>query len=237
MSNNISSAVVLAGGFGTRLQQVVNDVPKPMATVAGKPFLFWVMQYLQKQHINHVVLSVGYKHQTIIDYFGYKFNDITINYAVEETPLGTGGGILLASRFLNHNNFFVVNGDTFFNVPLKSFATFHDEKNSDLSLALKPMKDFDRYGIVAMNEENKITGFEEKKKSIEGNINGGIYVTSKSFLDSLNLPEKFSFEKEVLEKYVTEKNIFGFVCDEYFIDIGIPEDYQKAQTDVELQSY
>ena len=234
-NQKITTAIVLAGGFGTRLQSVVQDVPKPMAPVNGKPFLYWVMKYLVKQNINHIILSVGYKHQTIIDYFGHKFEQVPLNYAVELSPLGTGGGILLASRFSNFNSFMVVNGDTFFNVPLNEFSDFHFESQSDLSIALKPMNDFDRYGIVETDTSNRVIAFKEKMKREEGNINGGIYITSRSFLESLNLKDAFSFEKDVLEKKLTEKKFCAFQFDKYFIDIGIPEDYNKAQTDVEFK--
>lgn len=236
MSNpTIKTAIVLAGGFGTRLQHVVRDVPKPMAPVAGKPFLFWLLKYLKHQQIDKVILSVGHLHNTIIDFFGDAFEGMKIIYAIETTALGTGGGIQLAASFVEEEYFFIINGDTFFNVPLSNFSDQHFLHLADLSLALKPMQNFERYGTVVLNSENQITAFREKEKCNAGNINGGVYACGKTFLKSLNLPSAFSFEKEVLEKYVNTKKFYGFVSDTYFIDIGIPDDYQKAQSDVELR--
>ncbi len=223
-------AIVLAGGFGTRLQKVISELPKPMAPVAGKPFLQYILDDLNEQGMEHVILAVGYLRETIINYFGNKYLKIKITYSIEEEPLGTGGGILQACKFAEQENVFIINGDTFFNVDLQSLYEFHHEKNALLSVALKQMKNFDRYGTVEINNEKRIIAFNEKKYLEEGLINGGIYCLNKKIFPN-SLHQKFSFEKEILEKEFINGNIYGKVYENYFIDIGIPQDYERAQVD------
>lgn len=228
MAEKNAPAIVLAGGLGTRLRGVINDLPKPMAMINGKPFLHYLFLYLTKQRIPKAILSVGYKAGVIEAYFGDKYLDVEIEYCREEEPLGTGGGIKLAFERVT-GNAFVLNGDTFFDVDLPTLAQFHTESGADISLGLKAMQQFDRYGTVEL-QGNRIVKFEEKKPVEQGVINGGVYYFNRSVFDGVE-EKKFSFEKEVLEKYVGTKQINGKVFNDYFIDIGIPEDYQKAQTD------
>ena len=223
-------AIVLAGGLGTRLKGVISDIPKPMAPVANKPFLIYIFDYLKKQGIERVILSVGYKYEIIEDYFSNNYEGIELVYSVEEEPVGTGGGIRLAVDKLKMDAAFVINGDTFFDVKLEKQEALAFKMKSDLCLALKPMSDFDRYGSVAI-ENNTITSFKEKQFVKEGLINGGIYWLKKSFLESFNSGQKFSFEQDLMEKEVGIGQISGFISDNYFIDIGIPEDYKKANVD------
>ena len=227
----IREAIVLAGGLGTRLKNVIKDIPKPMADINGKPFLEYLFNYLTKYNINRVILSVGFKHEAIDKYFGKKYKDIDIIYAVEDEPLGTGGGILNASFYPHENLVYLLNGDTFFNVDLFELFHFHSKTKADFSLSLKRLQNFDRYGTVEMNGD-RIIKFNEKKYKEEGLINGGVYILNKYLFESLPFPEKFSFEKDFLEKYLNQFFINGYISNEYFIDIGIPEDYQKAQKDL-----
>lgn len=219
-------AIILAGGFGTRLSSVVKDVPKPMAPVNGKPFLHYLFKELKEQKIPTVVLSVGHLKEVIQEYFKDNYLGIPIQYAIEETPLGTGGGIKHAFEFIK-DDAYVLNGDTFFDVSL------HRLKNekADISIALKHLYHFDRYGTVELNDKNKIIAFHEKKPCESGLINGGIYYFKKSLFDKIETEKKFSFEKDVLEKHLRDLSMQGVVFDNYFIDIGIPEDYNKAQKD------
>ena len=230
MSDKNYPAIILAGGLGTRLRSVINDLPKPMAPVNGKPFLHYIFQYLVKQQVNEVVLSVGYKHETIKDFFCVEYLGIKIQYSVEEEPLGTGGGIKQAFDLLN-GPAYVLNGDTFFDVDLHSLKDFYFESESDMVLALKMLQNFDRYGTVQLNVENRITKFEEKKLVSEGLINGGVYFFDKKLFTHVETGTKFSFETEILEKYTGKLKFSGKVFDGYFIDIGIPEDYNKAGHD------
>jgi len=228
----IKTAIVLAGGFGTRLQSVVKDLPKPMADVAGKPFLQYLLDDLSKQGITSAILSVGYKWEAIKNYFGDHYKNISLSYSIETKPLGTGGAILKAVKNSSSEEFFIFNGDTFFNIPLSHFYLNHKTQSTNLSIALKRMKNFDRYGVVRTDVGNRITSFEEKKFYAEGNINGGIYILNRKLFQDISFPEKFSFEKDLMEKYCSEKEFYGFSFNDYFIDIGIPEDYQRAQSEL-----
>jgi D-glycero-alpha-D-manno-heptose 1-phosphate guanylyltransferase len=223
-------AIILAGGLGTRLKGVISDIPKPMAPVANYPFLKYILDYLTKQGIERVVLSVGYKYEVIKDYFSDNYNNIKLVYSVEENPLGTGGGIRLAVDKLKGETVFIINGDTFFDVDLEAQELLALSSKSDLCLALKVMKGFDRYGSVELLE-NRIVNFKEKQFVEKGLINGGVYWLKKDLLNSFKSGEKFSFEQDVMEKELSNKVISGFVTDTYFIDIGIPEDYKQANID------
>ncbi len=223
-------AIILAGGFGTRLQSVVNDVPKPMAPVRGKPFLYYLLRYLLKQKITHIVLSVGYKYQTILDYFGDEFHGMTIDYVVEEEPLGTGGGISEAMKYISGDEAFVLNGDTFFDVDLADFLDFYKQSDAIMTMALKNMKNFDRYGIVKV-VDGRVRAFLEKAPKREGAINGGVYILSRDIFKEYTLPAVFSFEN-FLETNLDSLQLYAKTYDAYFIDIGIPEDYDKAQKEL-----
>jgi D-glycero-alpha-D-manno-heptose 1-phosphate guanylyltransferase len=226
----IKEAVILAGGFGTRLQTVVADVPKPMAPVNGKPFLQYILDYCIKQGIESVVLSTGYKHEVIFSSFGTQYKSLKIQYAQEQEPLGTGGGIQFALQKCKDENVVVLNGDTFFDANLQELAAKHSKAQSEFSIAAKKMYNFNRYGII-QTKENRITAFEEKRAVDKGIINAGVYIINREKFLRLQLPQKFSMEKDYMEKYFTSKPFYAFEFDGYFIDIGIPEDYKKVQTD------
>lgn len=222
------SAIVLAGGMGTRLKSVVNNVPKPMALVAGKPFITYVLNQLYDFGIQHVVLSVGYKYEVIQAYFGKQFKGMKIDYSVEETPLGTGGGIREAMKFVDGKTALVLNGDTYFDVDLIHFIHFHQKGNYALSMALRFVESTDRYGAV-MVDDQKIIGFVEKNKSAQGGfINAGIYLVDKEVFIKNSPKGVSSFETEYLQPKYEKFAFGGFRNEGYFIDIGIPEDYQKA---------
>jgi D-glycero-alpha-D-manno-heptose 1-phosphate guanylyltransferase len=220
------SAIVLAGGFGTRLKDIIKDIPKPMADINGKPFLEILLRYLQKNSIKKAVLSAGYKQEKIIEYFKESFVGINIVYSKEDNPLGTGGAIKKALELIDDDNVFILNGDTFFNINLLDMKRFHLKNCADITIALKNMKNFDRYGAVALNK-SRVIRFEEKKNVKSGYINGGVYILQKDILKDQK--DIFSFE-EYLSK--TKKNIYGYKSDGYFIDIGVPEDYLKAKKDL-----
>lgn len=221
-------AIVLAGGLGTRLRSVITDLPKPMAPIGDKPFLEYILKYLQKNGITRVVLSVGYKWETIKEYFGNNFKNIELVYSVENEPLGTGGAIKKALSHCKEDNIFIINGDTFFDVKLQDLKL---EDDSSIQLSLKSMKNFDRYGCVETDDYGIVTTFTEKGYRESGNINGGIYLMSKNIFNEFDLEEKFSFE-EFMQNNFKQLNISTKIFDNYFIDIGIPEDYEKAQIDL-----
>jgi D-glycero-alpha-D-manno-heptose 1-phosphate guanylyltransferase len=224
--------IILAGGLGTRLQSVVKDVPKCMAPVAGHPFLFHLLNWLSSYDINRVILSVGHLREVIFEWVDTHkaLFSFQIDYAIEQEPMGTGGGIRQAMKQVKAAQVLIVNGDTFFNINLNEFQTEHQANEAVLSMALKPMHHFDRYGNVIVNH-NLVIGFQEKHYCDSGLINGGLYIlnSANSFFNTL--PEKCSFEKDVLEPNSITGLIHGFPHDNYFIDIGIPEDYSKANLD------
>lgn len=227
-------AIVLAGGLGTRLRSVINDVPKPMAPIGDKPFLDYLFLYLEQNNIEKVVLAVGYKNEIIKERYKERYRGIEIKYSVEEEQLGTGGAIKQALELVDGKEVFIINGDTFFNVNLNSMLNFHYAKKANMTIAVKPMKNFDRYGKI-ISKNNKIIKFTEKEKSESGNINGGIYIINKKYIDNFKLPKIFSYEKDIMEKNVMKDSFFAFESDTYFIDIGIPEDYEKAIKELKNQ--
>lgn len=220
-------AVILAGGFGTRLQKVVHDVPKPMAPVAGKPFLSYLLDQLDRQGCTHAILAVGYKREVIQNFFGTGYKHISLSYSVEETPLLTGGALKKALQMVTEDEVFVLNGDTFFGVDFSQMMKFHHQTHSDATLAVKVLHDFSRYGTVQFCDDYRIARFVEKKACEKGFINGGVYILNRNLFDDIS-QAKFTMEKDFLEKYVDSKVFSAFLCDGYFIDIGIPEDYAKA---------
>nr|Q9AGY6.1 RecName: Full=D-glycero-alpha-D-manno-heptose 1-phosphate guanylyltransferase; AltName: Full=D-alpha-D-heptose 1-phosphate guanylyltransferase [Aneurinibacillus thermoaerophilus]AAK27852.1 D-glycero-D-manno-heptose 1-phosphate guanosyltransferase [Aneurinibacillus thermoaerophilus] len=227
-------AIILVGGLGKRLRSVVSELPKPMAPIDNKPFLHYIFWYLNKQGIDQVILSTGYKHEMIETYFGNRYHGISINYSIEQEPLGTGGAIKKAFRKTTEENVVIINGDTLFLVDLRKMFERHISFKADLTLALKPMKEFERYGTV-ITRDSRVIAFKEKGYHSEGNINGGVYIANKAIFECESLSEKFSFEQDFLEKEFLQKKFYGFISDAYFIDIGIPDDYRKAQK--ELQHY
>lgn len=228
----LKEAIILAGGLGTRLRPVVNELPKCMAPVAGKPFLHYVLNYLKKEGISTYILSVGYKSQDIINYINEYHDTLNVKYSLEDTPLGTGGAIKQACGITSNKEVLVVNGDTLYTADINTLAEFHKLHNAECSICLKPMKNFDRYGAVDLSPDNSIKVFKEKEYLEKGLINGGLYALNvQHFLDK-ELPDIFSFEKDYLERYVSQGSIFGMSQDEYFIDIGVPEDYARAQTEL-----
>ena len=228
----IKEAIILAGGLGTRLRSVVADLPKCMAPVAGKPFLHYVIQYLQKEGVDKFIFSVGYKYKAIEEFIQEQYPALDAEFSVEEEPLGTGGAIKLSCGKATEKNVLVLNGDTMFSVRLDKLSHFHSKHNADCTLSLKPMNNFDRYGVVELNKDHSIALFKEKQFYEIGLINGGIYaLNAENFLQE-ETPDKFSFEKDYLEKYFQQRKMYGLVQDEYFIDIGIPEDYNRANKEL-----
>ena len=226
----MKDAIILAGGFGTRLQQLVKDIPKPMAPVNGRPFLDYQLEYLGNEGIQKVILSVGYLWEQIHEHYGNKYKKIDIDYSVENSPLGTGGGIKKAMTKISTDEVFIINGDTLFMVNLLKFRHFHQSKFSKISIVLRELDNIERFGSVVISGDNRIIDFKEKNENKgKGLINGGIYLINKDFFLEQEFPEKFSIEKDCFEKLYEVHEIYGKVCRQYFLDIGIPEDYKKAQ--------
>lgn len=226
-----TEAIILAGGKGTRLQSVVSDLPKPMAPIGDLPFLEYTLNYLISYNINHVVLSVGYKWKMIHDYFGDHYKSVRLSYAVEDNPLGTGGGIKLALEKVEGSDVYILNGDTFFDVNLFDLSEFYFAHQSDMAITVKRKTNFFRYGTVEL-DVSKVIGFKEKQPLKYGLINGGVYLVKKDIFDAYKLPRRFSFETDFMEKHLPTLKICAMRIAEYFIDIGIPADYEKAKKEL-----
>ncbi len=228
----ITEAIVLAGGLGTRLRSAVPDLPKCMAPVNGKPFIGYVMAHLQKQGITHIIFSLGYLHDA---FEGYLQENLPVNsytIVVEKEPLGTGGAIAFAMQSARTNRQVVVNGDSIFTSDIIAQSGFHEQRNATCTLALKAMHHFDRYGVVETDSNGRITRFREKQAYEKGLINAGVYIINRESFQQIPFPEKFSFETDYLQRYYPEGTIYGIEQEGYFIDIGIPEDYERAQKEL-----
>ncbi len=232
MDHQVKEAIVLAGGLGTRLKSEIGEIPKPMAPIHDTPFLDYIFDFLIKNGIQKAILSVGYKWEIIKNHYGSTYKDLSIEYCVEKERLGTGGAIKLALELVKGKYAYIINGDTFFDINLLRLQDFHFNNNSNCSLALKKMFDVDRYGSVRLSDKNQVIAFEEKEYKKETVINGGIYLVDKTIISELPQQNVFSFESDYLEENTNEKFIFGLEFDNYFIDIGIPDDFNafKAKT-------
>ncbi|MDU4961124.1 MAG: nucleotidyltransferase family protein [Sporomusaceae bacterium] len=220
-------AIILAGGQGTRLRSVVSDLPKPMAIIAGRPFLAYLFDYLASHRFDRLIVSTGFMHEKIEAYFGTSYRGMRIDYSREITPLGTGGAVKLALEKTKKDTVFVFNGDTFFAINIADLLTSHIQSQSPITIALKPMEQFERYGNV-ISVDGSVIAFEEKKYFDHGTINAGVYILESAIFNSVKLPEKFSFETDFLEKNLKSMKCNAVIADEYFIDIGVPSDYYKA---------
>jgi len=227
-------AVILAGGLGTRLRGVIDDLPKSMAPVNDRPFLVFILDQLSGFRITRAILAAGYRNEDISAFFGNRYKEIELVYSVESEPLGTGGAILKAAELINTDSFLVLNGDTLFDLDLEDFRKSFKYSNASLSVALKPMVDFDRYGSVSI-EDSRIISFNEKKYCADGLINGGVYILRKDWISNNAPSAKFSFERDIMERRVKSDIITGYVSDSYFIDIGVPEDYERAIRELPLR--
>jgi D-glycero-alpha-D-manno-heptose 1-phosphate guanylyltransferase len=225
-------AIILAGGKGMRLRAALPDLPKPLAPVNGRPFLEHLMSYWLAQGVNRFILSVGYKADMIIDRVGRRFGDAPVDYAIEELPLGTGGALLHALHQLKPDDpFLVLNGDTFFDLPLADLRRFHAMKHSSWSLGLFPTKDSIRYLGIELDGEDRLISLDVPSAQHEVWANGGVYVISQGVLNPI--AEKFkgevSLEREIIPALLASRSaIYGMRHNGRFIDIGIPADYQRA---------
>lgn len=229
--------LILAGGLGTRLRSVVSDRPKPMADVNGKPFLEYLINNLVSKGYKKIIIAAGYKKESIMEYFGDGSNfDCSIKYSIETEPLGTGGAIANAKNLIEED-LLVLNGDTFFDINFNEFEQFHKEKDSNYTIALRKVKDVSRYGAVEFDNDDKITGFTSKgENSISNYINGGIYIIEKQIILSLELGKFISLESEIIPQVLKSKKVYGYKSKDYFIDIGIPEDYMKFIYDKKVEN-
>jgi D-glycero-alpha-D-manno-heptose 1-phosphate guanylyltransferase len=227
--------IILAGGLGTRLREILGSVPKPMASVKDKPFLDYLIKFFSKQGFNEIIISCGYRADTIINHFGGSVSGVKIHYTVEQELLGTGGAIKLSESIIDSREFIVTNGDTFFEIDLKEMLQAHILRGALATMALVEREDTGRYGRVSFGKNCEIISFEEKIPDAgKGYINAGIYIFSKKVFSFIPSDRACSLESEVLPDLIG-KGLYGFPVQGYFIDIGIPEDYERARKELPLR--
>ena len=220
-------AIVLAGGFGTRLREVVVDVPKPMAPIAGRPFLEILLSALVNKGFSRVILSLGYMAEKVSQYFGSQFLGMDLVYVVENKPLGTGGATRLALEACIQDHIFVLNGDTYLDLEVEDLAQIGKNKNYPIIVGRR-VSDTQRYGRLIIDGEF-VTGFCHNGISGPGLINAGCYLLTKEALAKFPLHMPFSFERDFLTTEAAKTPFGVFITSGAFIDIGVPEDYAKAQ--------
>lgn len=221
-------AIILAGGFGTRLRKVVPDLPKPMAPVAGRPFLEILLDDLAQKGFKRVILSLGFMAKHIIEHFGTAYAGLDLIPVIEDQPLGTGGGVRLAMDQLLSDHVYIFNGDTFLNLEVSDVEAFWLAKRRPIIIA-RSVQDTDRYGRLLI-DDSCVVRFMEKGMAGPGLINAGCYVLPRGALDSFPLGCSFSLEKDYLVPLASSRALEAFVTTGQFIDIGIPEDFYRAQT-------
>lgn len=221
-------AIVLAGGFGTRLRTVVPDMPKPMAPVAGRPFLEILLNSLARKGVERVVISLGFQADVIASHFGNQFAGIELEYVVEESPLGTGGATRLAMTRCIADHTFIFNGDTFLDLDVYGVERMWQQQKYPIIVA-RQVKDTARYGCLVV-KDGRVTGFAEKGVVGPGLINAGCYVLAKEGLTNWPLNTPFSLESDYFASAVINELVIAFEANGLFVDIGIPEDFLRAQT-------
>jgi D-glycero-alpha-D-manno-heptose 1-phosphate guanylyltransferase len=224
-------AIVLAGGLGTRLASRLQGLPKPMAPVAGRPFLEILLSQLRHAGCTRAILSVGHLHQVIQNHFGAVFHDMEVDYAIESSPLGTGGAIRLAMEQAREDAILVMNGDTFRQIDYAAMMSFHLAQGVSATMAVVHQPDIARYGGVLV-ESDRVVAFVEKGRSGPGWINAGAYVLARDLAWPEQLGEKFSIETDFFMPEVARLRPAAFETSGYFLDIGIPEDLDRAQTEL-----
>lgn len=226
-------ALILAGGLGTRLSSVVPNLPKPMAPIAGKPFLEILLESLYEKGFSSIILSVGHLSEKIISHFGSQYKGMAITYVIEKNPLGTGGAIREALKKANQDHIYIFNGDTFVDFDIDGSERIWNDVHSPIIVGSK-VSDVGRYGKLLI-DCGRVIGFSEKGLMGPGIINAGCYVMPASLAAQFPKDEKFSFENDFLSKNIAKNEYYLFLAEGVFIDIGIPEDYIRAQ--VELITY
>lgn len=228
----VTSAVILAGGLGTRLRSAVPDLPKPMAPVSGRPFLTHLMDYWIQQGVARFVLSVGYRFQTIVDFFGNNYRGAAVEYVIETTPLGTGGGLLLAAaKLCSSQPFLLLNGDTYFAVDLKALTAFAVDSRADWCFSMFEASEVGRYMGMDVSPHGSITALRSESGLPGRPANGGVYWVNPSALQGLPYApgEKVSLEDDIFPAAMSAgQRLMGLQFDAAFIDIGVPVDYQRA---------
>lgn len=227
----MNEAIVLAGGFGTRLQGVISELPKPMAPINGRPFLDILIKFLSSQGVEKIIISVGYLSHVIEDYFENTKYGIEILYNKEDHPLGTGGAIRECLKLCKSEDVLVLNGDTFLNINISNLLNFNKKSFSPIIVTRKALAS-SRYGSIDIKGNRIISFSSDRQNKINTLINAGVYLLPKDLFDNYQTYESFSFEADFLPKAIKEIKFNTFECNDYFIDIGLPDDYFRAQKEL-----
>lgn len=226
------TAVILAGGKGTRLQSAVADRPKVLAKVYGRPFISYLLDQLIEAGLTSVVLSTGYMNEMVAEELGDSYKGLKLTYSVEDTPLGTGGGLRRALDFLDDELILVLNGDSYAGLDLGAFLKWFSLRDRDAAIALASVGDVSRYGSVEIGTDGAISVFKEKEagKAAAGLINAGVYLVKRSLVAEIKADAAYSLERELFVSLVNEGGrLWGFPFEGVFIDIGTPESYANAE--------
>ena len=232
----MTTAIILAGGLGTRLRRAVPDLPKPLAPIHGRPFLEYLMDYWIEQGIDRFVLSIGYLHEKVIEHFGDAYRGTKLEYVIEDSALGTGGGLMLAlGKVGDSKSFLLLNGDTYFAVNLQILTQLAHEKNADWCFSLFKTSNTQRYLGLILDQDQRITQLGVKANEGSCLANGGVYwVNTAAMLEnpfSIQFPVgvKASLEADIFQYELNRSaRIFGLESEGVFLDIGIPEDYEAS---------
>ena len=223
------TAAVLAGGLGTRLHAVVSDRPKVLAEVWGRPFLAYLLDQLVSAGVRDAVLCTGYLGEQVRDTFGDAFDDLRLAYSHEPSPLGTGGALRLAEPLFKNNYVLVLNGDSYCDVNLEDFYTWHRARNAESTLLLTKMIDTTRYGRVSVDDDGVVHGFEEKDgRGNPGWINAGVYLFDRRRILDIPANQVVSLERDVFPGWVG-RTLYGYRAEGRFLDIGTPESYALVE--------
>ncbi len=227
-------AVILVGGEGTRLRPLTARRPKPMLPLVGRPLLAYTFEHLRRHGVDRVILSCGYLPTQIREYFGDETDGVSLEYFVEDKPLGTGGAIAFAARGLEQT-FFALNGDSLRAADLSQLVAFHRERGAKATILLTPVEDPTRYGLVRLAPDGRVAAFLEKPRPEEIDtdlINAGLYVLEPEMLDLVPAGRAVSIEREVFPVLVEEGSVYGMALPGYWLDVGTPESYLQAHRDV-----
>lgn len=222
--DGIKKCLILAGGLGTRLKSVSGDIPKPMMPIGNRSFLEIILENLKKQNITEIYISISYNPEYFLNYF----KDTDYKFIIENEALGTGGAIKYALEQIgDFEDILCLNGDTLFDINFQELYLKHKLTSSDITIGATIIEKPYRYGTLEI-AQNRVNKFIEKREIESGLINCGVYLLNKNIINYFPDKAKFSFESDFLELNTDKIKIAPYISDSYFIDIGIPEDYEKA---------
>jgi NDP-sugar pyrophosphorylase family protein len=240
-TENLPAVLILAGGLGKRLRSAYAAGPKSLAPIRERPFLDYLLYWLRLQGIEDVILCVGYKRSRIQKHVGSGLKwGLRVRYSIETKLLGTAGAVKKAEKMLVGNRAFVVNGDTFLDVNLREMSVFHRDQKGRATLAVARVADTSRFGMLRLDPQGRVTSFLEKSAnrpddagaSPTRQINAGVYLLEKKLLSQIPADREISLEKEVFPQLAAKKRLCGFETDGFFLDIGVPDDFRKAQSEL-----